>query len=568
MDPWQCLLLRVAIFVIGAGRSSFTSPLGANRFSDTSIISQSEELGEDFTVMDWINEANKPYNIGHEGDIVLTERDWNVYEKARFKRNAVRQRKKIWPNRIIPYEIENGLDAYKKNIMSAIEEFHKYTCITFKERKNERNWIKFSKGKGCWSYIGRLYWFKGPQSLSLGARCNNKGIIMHELMHAIGFWHEQSRPDRDEYVEIIWENIKKGMENQFNKYKHSKVDSMDFDYDYNSLMHYSKRTFSRNGKPTVRALNNPYMSLGRSVGFSYLDIKKLNALYDCKNKDKVGWSEWSAYTPCNSRCMKYRQRVCFSSRSHCPGADSHGIKTDRRKCTKEECYAPVKGNWGQWGVWSACDKSCGYGKRKRTRSCNDPAPKYGGKTCVGANTQMRTCNMKACPDNSNACDFDKDYCNWTNVWSTSPSFKWYRHKGPTPSRNTGPGGDHGTGNGYYLYLESSYPARFGFKSQLMSHSLNPSEDWCISWWYSMNGRTVGHLSVYLINTELGTKTKLWSKSGEQGKRWKQGFSSLKSDSHFRIMFEGTRGRGYTGDIALDDVQFRKGSCQLNGFVKY
>ena len=63
----------------------------------------------------------------------------------------------------------------------------------------------------CWSYIGRLYWFKGPQSLSLGARCNNKGIIMHELMHAIGFWHEQSRPDRDEYVEIIWENIKKGM---------------------------------------------------------------------------------------------------------------------------------------------------------------------------------------------------------------------------------------------------------------------------------------------------------------------------------------------------------------------
>ena len=49
------------------------------------------------------------YNIGHEGDIALTERDGNVYEKTRFRRNAVRQRKKVWPNRVIPYEIEEGL---------------------------------------------------------------------------------------------------------------------------------------------------------------------------------------------------------------------------------------------------------------------------------------------------------------------------------------------------------------------------------------------------------------------------------------------------------------------------
>ena len=52
------------------------------------------------------------YNIGHEGDIALTERDWNVYEKTRFRRNAVRQRKKIWPNRVIPYEIEEGLGTF------------------------------------------------------------------------------------------------------------------------------------------------------------------------------------------------------------------------------------------------------------------------------------------------------------------------------------------------------------------------------------------------------------------------------------------------------------------------
>ena len=49
------------------------------------------------------------FNIGHEGDIALTERDGNVYEKSRVRRNAVRQRKKVWPNRVIPYEMEDGL---------------------------------------------------------------------------------------------------------------------------------------------------------------------------------------------------------------------------------------------------------------------------------------------------------------------------------------------------------------------------------------------------------------------------------------------------------------------------
>lgn len=62
----------------------------------------------------------------------------------------------------------------------------------------------------CWSYIGRVYWRKEGQELSLGERCNSKRIVMHELMHAIGFWHEQSRPDRDEHVEILWENIRDG----------------------------------------------------------------------------------------------------------------------------------------------------------------------------------------------------------------------------------------------------------------------------------------------------------------------------------------------------------------------
>ena len=66
----------------------------------------------------------------------------------------------------------------------------------------------------CWSQVGKKRW-PGYQEVSLGSGCNYAGTAKHELMHAIGFWHEQSRPDRNEYVEIFWENIPLGNNNYF-----------------------------------------------------------------------------------------------------------------------------------------------------------------------------------------------------------------------------------------------------------------------------------------------------------------------------------------------------------------
>ena len=76
--------------------------------------------------------------------------------------------------------------------------------------ENELVWL-FCDCLRCWSSVGKKYWRQNHgQELSLGRGCNHKGSIIHELMHALGFWHEQSRPDRNLYVEVLWENIQDG----------------------------------------------------------------------------------------------------------------------------------------------------------------------------------------------------------------------------------------------------------------------------------------------------------------------------------------------------------------------
>ena len=73
------------------------------------------------------------------------------------------------------------------------------------EAKKSQNFIDFS----CWSYVGRTSFSK--QTVSLGRwGCVHRGTAIHELMHALGFSHEQSRSDRDKYIRVVYDNISGG----------------------------------------------------------------------------------------------------------------------------------------------------------------------------------------------------------------------------------------------------------------------------------------------------------------------------------------------------------------------
>jgi hypothetical protein len=108
--------------------------------------------------------------------------------------------------------------------------------------------------------------------------------MVHEMMHALGFGHEHQRPDRDQYVEIKYENILDGNADQFGKYTASQVTTQGTRYDYASLMHYHGNLFSKNGNATIVSRRRPGEQLGQYVGLSKIDAQELNMLYKCKGE--------------------------------------------------------------------------------------------------------------------------------------------------------------------------------------------------------------------------------------------------------------------------------------------
>lgn len=223
-----------------------------------------------------------------EGDILIPN----------AARNGLRDEAGRWPEGIIPYVIEGYYNSQQREmIMKAIADYHRLTCLRFVPYKGQKDYLSIQSGNtGCWSSVGRL---GGRQEVNLQAPgcVSKKGTILHELLHAVGFMHEQSRPERDQFVDIKYSNIKPGSENNFKKAEESRTNGFGVKYDYNSVMHYSEYAFSRNGQKTI----NPKVGgvkLGQREGLSRGDVRKVNNMYNCKKEEpQSGWlgSIWNGF---------------------------------------------------------------------------------------------------------------------------------------------------------------------------------------------------------------------------------------------------------------------------------
>ncbi|XP_076813917.1 plasminogen-like isoform X2 [Clavelina lepadiformis] len=398
------------------------------------------------------------------GDLRLTEQQLAWIERQELDLPAPRAVSSVvakWTNDVtedgcyrIPYyysaDIENRAE-HKKNINKAISIFNAITCLDFQPATvGDIDRIQFIVGGGCWSYVGRT---GGNQEISIGDGCQNVAVIMHEILHALGFWHEQSRPDRDNYVTILFDNILNGKETNFFKKTVGDIESFSSPYDYKSVLHYSSHAFSKNGNPTIiNAVTSEPVDSQR-IMLSEEDIHQVLALYNCNGKRQVpitydcmhpldrgaSYRGSLSVTKNGKTCQKWNEQSPHThvyDPSHVTGG---GLEEnfcrnpdidDRPWCYTtdpdqkwEFCDVPIcddpvpevdhpkaptviRGFWSEWSGWSQCDVTCGSGFVYRTRQCigENPEP----SACPGSAWESKAC------DASNICA--DNWLNW-RAWS-------------------------------------------------------------------------------------------------------------------------------------------------------
>jgi len=252
-------------------------------FSDASVMAQADyeviETILPFTTEFVEIEVEKTEEGYFLGDMLIEKVDKPAYYDQLVNENAspiynalsTASENSKWKNGIVPYTISNDMPPNKvEEILDAISILNALTNINIIPRTIERDYVflKYGGDDGCWSKLGRI---GGMQEMQIAEWCRT-GSVMHEFMHAIGFWHEHMRPDRDQFIRINFQNIEKSWHSQYRKIPLVQSNLLS-PYDFGSIMHYpiiSGNFTCIGGCPTA---------VGQREKLSPQDIAGINRMY-------------------------------------------------------------------------------------------------------------------------------------------------------------------------------------------------------------------------------------------------------------------------------------------------
>jgi len=251
--------------------------------------------GGDYLNLKEVKAFGEPLDDLFEGDMKLTTKQllamqkgslgpFGNFERVRTNhRNAITDKNQYWPNNIVRFELDSQLSVGEKTLVrNTLQNLQAKlnSCIRFTETNRGNRIMVTSHQAECWANVGYL---GRKQELNLNSNgCMHTGIIEHEFLHAIGIHHTQGRHDRKDFIEIIDSNIVNGKEHNFNKYDTNTVTHFNLPYDYESVMHYSKTAWSKNGQITIKTRDPTKQDvIGQRNGVSDGDIDLVKRMYGC-----------------------------------------------------------------------------------------------------------------------------------------------------------------------------------------------------------------------------------------------------------------------------------------------